>query len=405
MKPKLIRITTVPISMNIILKGQLKFMNEFFEVIGVTGKDVKHFGEISQREGIRMFALDMKRTISPLKDFVALIKMIRFLHREKPQIVHSHTPKAGLLGMVAAKICGVPVRLHTVAGMPLVEAQGFRKWILRITEKITYKCATAIFPNSAGLREIIEKEKLNPGVPTKVIAQGSSNGIDLDHFSPESIVDPAHSRKAIREELYIDPHALLFCFVGRIAKEKGIQELIEAFEALSSEQTGLHLLLIGPMEKENGPISESTLEKIRTHKNISAPGRADDVRPYLNASDIFVFPSYREGFPNVLMQAGAMGLPCIASDINGCNEIIIETQNGLLVPVKNVKSLKEAMAKLVSNPSLRLSLASKSQELITGRFDRQAVWHELREEYNNHLNKSGQFNSDKFNPKKVKSSV
>ncbi len=385
MKPKLVRITTVPISMNIILKGQLKFMNECFEVVGVTGNDGKHFNEIAERERVRMFELEMKRTISPLKDFVALMKMIRFLHREKPHIVHSHTPKAGLLGMMAAKICGVPVRLHTVAGMPLVEAQGLRKWILKITEKITYKCATAIFPNSTGLLEIIKKEKLNPGVPTKVIAQGSSNGIDLDHFSPESIVDPAHSRKAIREELHIDPQALLFCFVGRIAKEKGIEELVEAFEELSSERQDMHLLLIGPLEKDNGPVSESTLEKIRTHKNISAPGRTDDVRPYLHASDIFVFPSYREGFPNVLIQAGAMGLPCIASDINGCNEIIIEAQNGLLVPVKNVKILKDAMHKLASSPTLRLSLAAQSRELISSRFSRQTVWNELKEVYNMEL--------------------
>jgi glycosyltransferase involved in cell wall biosynthesis len=375
--------------MNIILKGQLKFMNQYFEVVGVTGNDGKHFNEISEREGIRMFALEMKRTISPLQDLIALYKMIRFLHREKPQIVHSHTPKAGLLGMLAAKFCGIPVRLHTVAGLPLVEAHGFKRWVLALTERITYKCATAIYPNSAGLMQIIEKENLNSGVPTQVIANGSSNGIDIDHFSPESINDSAHSRNAIREELQIQPHALLFCFVGRIAKEKGIEELVEAFEGLSSQQAGLHLLLIGPLEKENGPVSELTLEKIRVHKNISAPGRVDDVRPFLNASDIFVFPSYREGFPNVLMQAGAMGLPSIASDINGCNEIIHEGQNGLLVPVKDSNKLRNAMYSLANDKGQRIRLASQARNLITSRYNSKFIWKELKEEYEFHLKKYG----------------
>lgn len=355
-------------------------MNEFFEVVGVTGDDGKHFAEISEREGVRMIPLEMKRTISPLKDLIALYKMIRFLQRERPQIVHTHTPKAGLLGLLAAKFCRVPVRMHTVAGLPLVEARGFKKWVLKIAERITYTSSTGIYPNSAGLTQIIEKEKLNAGVPTLVIANGSSNGIDIDHFSKDSFPDPLVSRQLIRKELGINPDTLLFCFVGRIAKEKGIDELIDTFKQIAPDQN-IHLLLIGPIEKENGPVSDATLEKIKTHSKISAPGRTDDVRPYLNASDIFVFPSYREGFPNVLMQAGAMELPLIATDINGCNEIIIDGENGLLVPAKDVSSLKNAMFLLVTDSSLRSDMASRARELITSRYDRNTVCNALKKEY------------------------
>lgn len=381
-KPKLIRLTTVPISMNIILRGQLAFMNNFFEVVGVTGWDDKHFMECSAREGIRMHAVQMARTISIGKDLVALWKLYSFFKKEKPTIVHTHTPKAGLLGMVAAYLARVPVRLHTVGGMPLLEVTGRRRLILNFTERLTYACAHKVYPNSAGLKQIIEDHKFCDEGKLTVIGNGGSNGVDLENFNPHFAGERTKVINEYRTRLGIDPDALVFLFVGRIAREKGIHELLQAFTGLRNfyPHKNLKLLLIGPFEKAYGVLDEKIKDQIQTDRDIIAPGRFDDVRPYYLLSDVYVFPSYREGFPNTLLEAGAMELPSIVTNINGCNEIVDDDVNGLIIPAKDSNALFQAMAAMIDDEK-RMSLSAKARAVIASKFGREIVWNGLLNEY------------------------
>jgi glycosyltransferase involved in cell wall biosynthesis len=381
-KPKIIRITTVPISMNKILSGQLKYLNQFYEIVGVSDYVEKDFKEIETREGIRMIAVSMVRTIDLIKDMQALIRLVKVFKQERPDIVHTHTPKAGLLGMIAAKWVGVPIRLHTVGGMPLMEAKGLKLWILCQTEKLTYALAHKIYPNSKGLADFIIKQQFTTLGKIKVIANGSSNGVNTD-FYRRDFQDSDKKTKELRDRLGFKEDDFIFFFLGRIAKEKGISELLESFNELKKNYptNSIKLLLVGTFEKDNGPVSQQIINEIENNADIVFPGRTDDVRLYLGMVDALVLPTYREGFPNVLLQAGAMSVPVIATDINGCNEIISHNKNGLLVIPKDANDLYEKMKYLYNNPDKRQEFGHKIRENIEDNFNNQVVWESVRAEY------------------------
>ena len=380
---KLIRITTVPISFKVLLKGQLRFMaSNGFDVKGVSseGEELK---EVVENEGIVMETINMSRKITPFQDLKSLWEMWNFLRKEKPQIVHTHTPKAGIIGMLAARLAGVPHRLHTVAGLPLMEATGIKRKILNFVEKLTYSSATRVYPNSKGLYDFILQNHFTQSNKLKIIANGSSNGINTTFFSPEQVTET--ERVTLREKLNIQPDDFVFVFVGRIVSDKGINELIKAFSELqaagNNEQIGIKLLLVGGLESYLDPLNPETLAEINQNKDIISVGFQQDVRPFFAISDVLAFPSYREGFPNVVMQAGAMGLPSIVSDINGCNEIIVEGENGLIIPPKNVEKLKEKMLTLARDKNLYIKLKENSRRMIENRYEQSVVWNALLEEY------------------------
>ena len=380
---KLIRITTVPISFKVLLKGQLRFMaSNGFDVKGVSseGEELK---EVRENEGIVMEAINMSRKITPFQDLKSLWKMWNFLRKEKPQIVHTHTPKAGIIGMLAARLAGVPHRLHTVAGLPLMEATGIKRKILNFVEKLTYSSATRVYPNSKGLYDFILQNNFTQSNKLKIIANGSSNGINTAFFSPAQVSEI--EKVALREKLNIQPDDFVFVFVGRIVSDKGINELIKAFSELqtaeNNELTGIKLLLVGGLESDLDPLNPETLAEINQNRDIISVGFQQDVRPFFAISDALAFPSYREGFPNVVMQAGAMGLPSIVSDINGCNEIIVEGENGLIIPSKNVEKLKEKMLTLARDKNLYIKLKENSRRMIENRYEQSVVWKALLEEY------------------------
>ncbi|MCK0179212.1 glycosyltransferase family 4 protein [Flavobacteriaceae bacterium S0862] len=375
---KILRITTVPISLRNLLKGQPKFMSQYYEVVGITspGEEIK---DVVNDEGIRVIEVEMTRTISPIKDVVSLWKIYKLIKKEKPFIVHSHTPKAGTLGMMAAKLAGVPNRLHTIAGLPLLVATGAKRKLLDFVEKITYACATRIYPNSLGLKDIIIQNGYTKPSKLKVIANGSSNGIDVNHFSVENISE--ETKTTLREELNIIEDDIVFVFVGRLVTDKGINELISAFKKLSADHQNIKLLLVGTFESELDPLHDSTLNEIESNNNIINVGWQTDVRPYFAISNVLAFPSYREGFPNVVMQAGAMELPSIVTNINGCNEIIKGGVNGLIIPPKDEKELYLAMLSLVKNPNKCKELANASRKMICNNYQRQVIWEALLQEY------------------------
>ena len=380
---KLIRITTVPISFKVLLKGQLRFMaSNGFDVKGVSSEG-EELREVRENEGVVMEAINMSRKITPFQDFKSLWKMWNFLRKEKPQIVHTHTPKAGIIGMLAARLAGVPHRLHTVAGLPLMEAMGIKRKILNFVERLTYSSATRVYPNSKGLYNFILQNNFTQSNKLKIIANGSSNGINTTFFSPAQVSEI--EKITLREKLNIQPDDFVFVFVGRIVSDKGINELIKAFSELqtakNNELTGMKLLLVGDLESDLDPLNPETLAEINQNKDIISVGFQQDVRPFFAISDALAFPSYREGFPNVVMQAGAMGLPSIVSDINGCNEIIVEGKNGLIIPPKNVEKLKEKMLTLAKDKNLYTKLKGNSRRMIENRYEQSVVWNALLEEY------------------------
>lgn len=376
-KLKLIRITTVPVSLDKLLNGQLRYMNQFYEVIGISS-DSEYLKKVGAKEGIETFSLEMTRKITPFLDLAAVIRLYFYLKRTSAFIVHTHTPKAGLVGMLAARLAGVPCRLHTVAGLPLMESKGLKRKLLHWVEKLTYSCATKVYPNSNGLLEIINQNRFCAPNKLMVLANGSSNGIDTSYFTPTAV--SVSQKKIVQQELSIEATDFVYIFVGRLVKDKGINELVEAFVSLSAITPAIKLLLVGPFEPDLDPLSPSTIAYITEHPNIISVGFQSDVRPYFAISNALVFPSYREGFPNVVMQAGAMGLPCIVTDINGCNEIVVAGENGIIIPVKNVDALQEAMSRLL-DLGCYSSLQEKAREMITSRYEQHLIWEALLEEY------------------------
>jgi glycosyltransferase involved in cell wall biosynthesis len=375
---KIIRITTVPISLKNLLKGQLKYMSSFYNVIGITslGDTIK---DVENDEGIRVIEIEMTRSITPLKDLKSVYRLYKTLKKEIPFIVHTHTPKAGTVGMIASKLAGVPHRLHTIAGLPLLEAKGMKRWLLNTVEKITYACATKIYPNSFGLQDIILSNKFTKPSKLKVIGNGSSNGIDVEYFNRE-ILD-SKEILTLKSNLNLQNNDIVFIFVGRLVADKGVNELISAFKNICKNHNNVKLLLVGTFEQKLDPLLEDTLKEIESNNNILAVGWQTDVRPYFAVANVLAFPSYREGFPNVVMQAGAMNLPSIVTDINGCNEIIKNNINGIIIPPKSEKELFNAMMRLIENPDERIALAQASREVICANYKREVIWEALLQEY------------------------
>lgn len=378
-KKRLLRISTVSHSLNLLLKGQLRYMNrQGFDVFTASSYD-ENVEDIVNREGVQHFALPLTRTLNPISDLWALYKTILLIRRIRPDIVHTHSPKAGIVGMLAAWLCKVPVRLHTVAGLPLMETEGAKKKLLIWVEKIAYACSHYVLSNSMKLREYILNEIYDNKDKVVVLGKGSTNGIDLSYFNDQAVSDVVLSKT--RNELNIEEGDYVLCFVGRLTYYKGVNELVKAFIKLKDKNTRqLKLLLVGPFEDLN-PLEFDILKEIKNNDNIIAVGHQNDIRPYLLLSDIFVFPSYREGFPQSLMQAAAMGLACVATNINGCNEIIEDGQSGLLIHPKNTEAIVEKVQLLVDNDALRSTLAKNAFQNMVKNYEQQMFWNLIADFY------------------------
>lgn len=346
-------------------------------VASAGGKEVK---EIEEREEVKHYEIPFTRVISPFQDLRCLWKIIKLIKKENPDIVHTHTPKAGLIGMMAAWYCKVPIRMHTVAGMPLMEAKGIKKTLLKLTERLTYRTATNIYPNSFNLKNWIAKNFKMYESKIEVLANGSSNGIDVSYFVEHDEI--LTELEKIKLKYKIHENDMVYIFVGRLVQDKGIHELVRAFEALDLKGgQNPYLFIVGAYEDDREPVDEEIKKIIKTSENIIHVGFQCDIRPYLMISDIFVFPSYREGFPNVVMQAGCFNLPCIVTDINGSNEIIKDGYNGLIVSPKEVEELRAAMMKLGNDSMLRKRMGQEARKQIVSNYDQQIVWKAILKEY------------------------
>ncbi len=374
MKNKFFIVTTVPISLSF-FKGQLRFLSQEFEICAISSQpeNLVNFGK---QEGVRTYCVPMRREISLWRDLISLFYLISFFVRERPKIVHGNTPKASLLSMLAAKLTGIPVRIYMCHGLRYQGCGGIIRKVLMCMERISCFCATNVIAVSQGVERTLVLDRICPKRKCKVIGFGSANGINLDLFNPEKI-----SKLEIRKHLNIPNSAFMFLFVGRIVKDKGIDELVWAFNKLSQFRSDIFLILVGSEERSLNPISMHSREIIESSSNIYAVGQQFDVKPYMVSSNIFVLPSYREGFGMVLMEAGALNMPAITTDIIGCNEIIVQGENGIVIPSKNKLALYNAMKYAVENPCELQRMASNARSMIASRYEQKMVWNALLKEY------------------------
>lgn len=373
---KLLRISTVPLTLYTFCKGLLKELSqEGYEVVAVSSPG-KSLEEFAGHEGVRSIAVPMERHISPIKDLKSLWQMWRVMRKEKPNMVHSMTPKAGMISMVAAWLARVPIRIHTFTGLVFPTSTGLKRKVLMFTDWLTCACATHIIPEGEG----VKADLLNNHITKKnlrVLGHGNVRGIDLNHYNPDLFHDER-----------IESTNFTFIFVGRLVGDKGINELVEAFVRLNNEYSDTRLVLVGPEEQNLDPIKQETKVEIDRNLAINVVGSQKDVRPFYAAADALVFPSYREGFPNVVIEAGAMGLPSIVTDINGSREIIIEGENGIIIPPKDTEALYSAMKRFVENSDDVKRMAQKARSLIASRYEQSYVRQCLKEFYKQCINSS-----------------
>lgn len=376
-RKKIIRTASLSWSLYAFLGGQLRFLNDHYEMMTI-GSDDPELKDLARREGIKSIAVNIERTISPVKDLISIYKLYLVFKKEKPYMVHSMNPKAGLVSMIAAYFARVPKRVHTFTGLIFPTKKGIMKQLLLSTDKMICKFATHIYPEGNGVKNDLKNNKVTKK-QLRVIANGNINGVNLDYFDPKLFTKVKSLELAA--EIGIQPKDFVFVFIGRLVNDKGVNELVTAFDQLVSEHKNTKLILVGSHEGESDIIPQATSRTITNNKHIIELGHQYDVRPYLAIASALVFPSYREGFPNVVLEAGAMGLPSIVTDINGSNEIIIPEYNGTIIPSKDTEALEQAMRWFLDNPDGVAALAKESRKHIQQKFDRTFVWQEVLKEY------------------------
>jgi len=375
---KLVHIMTVPQSL-FFLTGQVQFMKDRGYEIHAIASLGPALGRFGREEGIPTYSVEMPRRISPLGDLVALARLVEILRRIRPAIVQSHTPKGGLLGMIAAFLAGVPVRIYTLHGLPMETAQGLKRVLLRWTEKISCLLASEIVPVGPSLRRMGIAEGLASPAKMKVLGKGTINGVDaLVRFNP--FLHAPFEGRAVRLAHGIPPEARVIGFVGRIVQDKGLEDLVKAWTRVREEYRDLHLLIVGAFEPQD-PISRSSEDLLRSDPRVHLTGNVDSTRPMYGAMQIVVLPTYREGFPTVPLEAAAMGLPVIATRVTGCVDAVLDGVTGTLVPARDDDQLSEALRNYLDHPGLGQERGRAGRDRVLRDFRREVVWESFHREY------------------------
>ena len=368
-------VTTVPETLSTILRDQPHFLGRFFDLQLATSPGAE-IDQVEFREKIRINQIRMARGIHPSRDLISLISMIGLLIKKRPHVVHSYTPKAGLVTMLAASLCRVPIRVHTFTGLIFPTQSGLKRIILMWIDRLICACATHVVPEGDGVKGDLERFSITSKRLEK-IGYGNIAGVNTVHYSrlASQVADHAVQLRAL---VGLNDRDFVFVFVGRLNRDKGIKELIGAFKALDKEP---HLLIVGTVD-HTAPIDAATLEAIERNPRIHRLGFQTDIRPALAASDVLVLPSYREGFPNAVLQAGSMELPVIATDISGSNEVIEPGFNGWIVPPREIPPLEIAMNDAMNRPKVELeAMGKRARARIKERFEREDHWNRILEFY------------------------
>ncbi|MDB5231198.1 MAG: glycosyltransferase family 1 protein [Chitinophagaceae bacterium] len=340
---KLFRITTVPMSLDLLLPNQPKFLSTYFDVTLVSSPS-DLLEKVAKREGVKFASVKMKRNISVFNDFYSFIKLLRLFLKEKPHIIHFNTPKASLLAAIAGALCKIPNRVYTVSGLRFETESGVQRKLLIFFEKVTCFFASAVIAESSGVLDILKREKI-ANAKVRFLANGNINGVDLNCWSLSNVSE--QQVNFFKTEYNIKCNDFVFLFVGRVVKDKGVKELLSAFTRLSSELQNVKLIIVGNLEETDDEFLSFFKKMTGTYKSIQYVGYSDSVREFMAMSSCLVLPSKREGFPTVILQAGAMTLPVIVSNVNGATDYIREF-NGLMIPIEDINALYTAMLQVAT---------------------------------------------------------
>lgn len=370
----------------IFLQNQVSFFQEKgFEIDVVTGS-AERGRSFDFEENVPIHWISMSRSINPLNDFRALVKMIKLISKLKPHIVHASTPKAAFLALIAARLVKVPVRIYTLRGIRYEGDQGSKRSFLKLIEKITCYASHVVLATSQYTKQKIINDKICKRDKLFVLNHGTANGIDYTgRFNPENYHG---SRTDIRQSLGIPHSAVVLIFVGRIVNEKGLSEVAKAWKCLSDHSCDLWLVIIGE-EESHDPIDAHTRDILYGDKKILKLGYIKNAKlpSYLAMADIFIFPSYREGFGIAPLEASAMRLPAIVANNGGLPEAVIHNQTGLVVPSRSHEALADAINRLISNEKLRLWLGQNARSRVERDFDPNDILNDQYEVYTHHLHK------------------
>jgi glycosyltransferase involved in cell wall biosynthesis len=400
---KLVHVTTVPDSF-IFLIGQVGYMRERgFDIHGLSspGEALLRFAE---REHVSVHAVDMPRRISPFRDVVSLARMLNLLRRIRPHIVHAHTPKGGLLGMVSAWLARVPVRIYHMRGLPFTTATGWRRKLLMWCERISCGLAHRVLCVSSSVRQLAIDSHLCPPGKIVVLARGSGNGVDaVQRFNGSNILPSL--RVETRRRFNIPQEALVLGFIGRIVRDKGIIELAEAWKELRQDFPALHLMLVGPHEMQD-PIPSEIEQTLHNDPRVHFLGRQVDMPPLYAVMDVLALPTYREGFPNVLLEAAGMKVPVVATQVPGCTDAVQDGVTGMLVPPYDATSLAEAIRMYLQDGELRRRHGAAARDWVLREFRPEGIWQAIYQEYVRCLAEKGLFalTLDKCVPRSAKGS-
>ncbi len=385
-RPKVFCITTVDISLRFLVLEFIKYLlAKGYQVIGACA-DGQYIGELEEA-GVPVRIVPMTRRVTPLRDLICLLKLIRLLCVEKPDILHTHTPKANLLGQLAGWVTGIRVRLSTVHGFYFTRnTPRFKRLFFQVIELLSARCAHLVF--------LVNREDMDTAIRLRICRSEQLRlivggmGIDIERFRPRPLEEEVLSQK--RHDLGLPSDAITIGFVGRLVREKGLLELFEAFRALYADLPNLWLLVVGPHDSEKADRVSPTISKnYGISDRCIFTGRVPDILEMYSAMDIFVLPSHREGMPLAVLEAQAMGIPVITSDARGCRESIVPGRTGMIVPVGDSGALAEAIKKLANDRELRRHMGEVGAQLVRERFDQQLVFSTYENEYLRQLRRRG----------------
>lgn len=376
--------TTVAGSLPPFFKGQLAWLELQDLQVHTVSAPGDELNWVREAERVMTHAIPMTRSFSPFKDLLALWRLVRLYRKFRFTIVHAFTPKGGFLGMLAATIARCPVRLFTIWGLA-DEYVSFRVRLMRLADKVSCALAQRVFVECPSIAELAVAKGICPSRKLAVLPAWSTSSLDSEF---KDLADLAQSRAAARRDWRLPPDAVVLGFVGRVVRDKGVHELIQAFESLAPEFPELHLLVVGVREAEDA-VGEDILRRMDQHACIRCTGFQKDVRRFLSAMDVLVHPSYREGLPTAPLEAAAMGLPVIATRIPGCVDAVQDGRSGLLVPPRDSEALAEAIRYYLKNPDVRQQHGRNGREWVLQKYDRQAAWTALLNEYQKLLAERG----------------
>ena len=375
---RIVRLATVPFFLLHHLRSQIDALVAAEHEVVLISSPIDGADALERIAGVRFVPIDMSRGIAPLRDLAALVPMVRLFRSFRPDVVHSTTPKAGLLCALAGFLARVPVRLHTFTGQPWLELSGPVRWFSRASDWLISRLNTHCYADSPSQCDFLIAEGLCRAGDISVLASGSLAGVDLSRFNSESLAGRALK---CRETLAIPFTARVVLFIGRVTRDKGVSELADAFSRIKAADSEAYLVVVGPTEPERDPLPSALLQALESDERVRMTGYDTDPEKYLAMADLLCLPSYREGFPNVVIEAGALGVPTVGTRINGLRDALVDGVTGLLVPAKNAAALAEALASLLKNEPKRKQMGNAARERVRNLFDSRVVNSRVLEEY------------------------